>query len=502
MSAIDRDRLELESFVESPLARFRAWRAGGRSPQGEFIAGAERHRIRIFRAGNRSGKSTCGAVDTLLHVLGWHPRQVFAPPLKWWVSGLSFGVIGEVVWPKIKAMLPEDQVAAISWLRRRDEIPLSVTFRNGSEITFKSADQGREKYQGADLHGIWLDEEHPGDVVEECRARLMDYGGFLSGTFTPLARHAWVQELEAEPDTLTVRASMLEALEAGLLDRASVERYSRALTERQRRVRIFGDFVARQGAVYGDFDRSRHCATVRDGALWRGRNHIAPWPIPPGWRRYRSVDFGYANPSAFLQVAECPHTGRAIVERLYYQSEIRISRWAELLADPDRWGSRRVSLVCDHDANGRAELEALGFATRPANKTIDTGLETVERFLANEAGDGAPMLILALTEEHDDALGRVDAERLAWEFGEYRYPEARAGTDAKDAPVKKDDHALDALRYLLVDFEKSHGGPPLPPGYEPDAESGRSIFDGRRSLFENDNRRDRHSGFAPRLPRR
>ncbi len=67
-------RAALEDFLASPLARFESWRTpDGDSPQGEFLRAAATHRRRVFRSGNRVGKTTAGAVDTLLHLLGWHP---------------------------------------------------------------------------------------------------------------------------------------------------------------------------------------------------------------------------------------------------------------------------------------------------------------------------------------------------------------------------------------------------------------------------------------------
>jgi terminase large subunit-like protein len=42
-----------------------------------------------------------------------------------------------------------------------------------SYLGFKSYDQGRRKFQGTGKHVIWLDEEPPADVYEECLLPLM-----------------------------------------------------------------------------------------------------------------------------------------------------------------------------------------------------------------------------------------------------------------------------------------------------------------------------------------
>jgi phage terminase large subunit-like protein len=55
-----------------------------------------------------------------------------------------------------------------------------------SYLGFKSYDQGRRKFQGTGKHVIWLDEEPPADVYDECLLRLMTTNGLMLCTFTPL----------------------------------------------------------------------------------------------------------------------------------------------------------------------------------------------------------------------------------------------------------------------------------------------------------------------------
>lgn len=468
--------IDLEAYLRSPLGKFSPWVAGGRSPQRDFVRAAATHRARLFRAGNRCGKTTVGCVDTLLHLLGWHPFSIHRPPVRWWVSGLDweFGV-GQVLWPTMRELMPWDQVRGISYARRSEpELPNTITFRNGSQLTFKSGDSGRRKYQGAKLHGIWFDEEHPADVVEEGRARLLDTGGYFTATLTPVMRARWVLALEREKGTHVSTASLFDAAEAGLVDRTAAQQYADGLPERQRAVRVEGRYVALEGAVYPDFNRGTHVASPQGDALVCDGKVIAPWPLPKTWPRRAAIDFGYANPCAVVVGATDPRNGRLLVERCYYASWIRASVWAEHL--------RRVlpplvlPPVADHQANERAELAGKGVVTRPANKDdVVRGLEAVERRLVRTLPDGAPALVLVADRKNDPHLGRCDADKLAWELESYHYPPQGDAdrTDVRDLPVKKDDHACDALRYLVVDVDR--GGPRLPPGYT--ARAGQAVTD-------------------------
>jgi phage terminase large subunit-like protein len=65
---------------------------------------------------------------------------------------------------------------------------VSVRHASGgtSVLGFKSYDQGRRKFQGTAKHLVWLDEEPPLDVYQECLTRLMTTDGLMLCTFTPL----------------------------------------------------------------------------------------------------------------------------------------------------------------------------------------------------------------------------------------------------------------------------------------------------------------------------
>lgn len=412
---------------------------------------ARRRAVRVFRAGNRAGKTFVGGWDVAAAALGTHPTFPFRPPLNIWVSALDrdYG-IAQVVWPALKRWIPPEEIAGSpAWHRREPESPLTVRLRNGSQIDFKTADSGREKYQGTGLHLAWLDEEHPGDIVEEVRARLLDYGGCLNITCTPLLRSKWLTDLEREEGTVVVRASMLDAARAGTIDLAAVERYAKSLPERQRRVRVYGDVVALEGAVWPSFKAETHVAKPRDGWLWIGDRKVCEWPIPreKGRPRYAAADFGVGHPMAVGRGWHDGLAGRLIVERCWSAPGTRYSRWAKVLR-PELI-DLAAPMWCDRDAGGRLEFEAQDVVTAPAFKEVVIGLELVERLL-EPRDDGLPGIVLAEDESltHEE-FGRCDAKQLAWEMEHYHYPEARDGQPLKaDGPVKKDDDCCDMLRYL------------------------------------------------------
>lgn len=443
-------------MLGAPLAGWAPWSSAQRA----FVATTASPLV--YRAGNRSGKTVALCVRHVLLALGLHPLSArLPPPVRIWLVALDweFGV-GQVLWPELRRWLPKDAVRSILWWRAREpSLPASVVLRNGSEIAFKSAESGREKFQGADLHAVGVDEEIAGDVVEECRARLLRAGGVFAAALTPIRRERWPLDLEREPGARVVRASMSELAAAGRLDAGAVARYLASLPERQRRVRDLGDYAALEGLVYPAFDRARHCVVPRGTSLVDGAGRgVAPYPVPADWPRYAALDPGYAHPCAVVVAAQDPFTGALLVERCWYASGIRLAVWAEYLRGLPRLAE---PLQVDADRPEYAELRAAGADVVPAWATILPGIEAVERRLHLREG-GRPGLYLVVDGATHLALGRADADRVAWEMEAYRYPPQRdddAVALRKDAPLQRDDHAMDALRYLIARRDLGTRGP-------------------------------------------
>lgn len=492
-AALAKARRHAELYLLSALGRFDPWEVDGESPQRLLIRGARDHRVRIYRGGNRTGKTTVGSVDSALRICDWHPFVELPPrgrKRRAWIVGVDWEHgIGEIIWPELKRWLPEAILPRrnITWYKAKDpEIPKAAVTTTGWRIDFKSAEAGRSKFQGAKLDLAWIDEEVPGDIAEEIRARLVDRGGSLLVTETPLAGEQWLLELEEEERTQVVTASMSMAAQAivqdvetgelePMLDQDAVSAFLDELPENQRKVRDLGEPGVREGRVYKEWSPRIHVLAPKDGALVdaTGRK-LYPWPIPRGWPRFAAIDFGYANPCAVVVCAEDPASGTLIAERGLYASSVRASAWARILKGERARGRPRflpnlaTHLIADHQADERAELMAAGIPTQPARKDVVPGLETVERYLHVRPSTGRPKLYVVVSPRgspfpsHPD-VGRMDLQKLAWELGRYRYPErGKAKQDGRDLPLKRDDHAADALRYLLAYHERVRGSWRLP----------------------------------------
>jgi phage terminase large subunit-like protein len=454
---------EIRDRLSTPIFRaFRPWvTPDGRSPQRDFLQSAATHRVRVYRGGNRTGKTTIGAVDLILRALGWHPFARHRAPIHAWVVAPDWDRVANVVWrDAIKPWLPKEKIRSVDWIRVSEpECPRAIVLTNGSVIEFKSAEARIDKFAGSKIHYLWIDEECDKELFGEMRIRLLDYGGDLALTLTPVRRKLWVQDLEGENEgrtTRLVRASTLDAAAAGVfkihgVDEAEVEGMLRTYDERERRVRGLGDFAGFEGLVYPDFDKDRHVLRPVGDTLVDGRGEVVyQWPLPADWDRYAAMDFGFSNPGCIPLAVHDPNHDALLVTNVWHQNYLTIDKWVKIAK---QLPPTLYPLICDHDAGDRAVLEANGVYTVPAIKDEwpMAGTPVSRRLL--ETADGRTRLYFVVHDRDrapiDRLTGRCDAFKAVEEIQGYRFKDRdERKPDPRDEPVKKDDHAMDSIRYM------------------------------------------------------
>jgi phage terminase large subunit len=121
----------------------------------------------------------------------------------------------------------------------------------------------------------------------------------------------------------------------------------------------------------------------------------------------------------------------------------------------DRDGMLPDAIVCDHDLEDRMTLERhLGLSTIAAKKDVSTGIEAVQRRLQKDK-IGQPALRICQNSviKRDPELVSIKKPTcLEEEVSTYVWdmrPQPGGG-NTREAPVKQDDHACDALRYAVA----------------------------------------------------
>ncbi len=430
-----------------PLARYNKGKVHAK--QMAFHRCLKRNRW-VF-GGNRSGKTECGAVETVWLARGIHPFRPNKPDVSCWVVSLSQQVQRDVAQQKILYYLDK------SWIREIvmesgsksspefgviDYIVIDNVFGGVSKIAFKSCEAGREKFQGTSLDFVWFDEEPPQPVYEECRMRVLDRNGHVFGTMTPLKGLTWVYDeiYLNRHNSQEVWYEFMEWSDNPYLNSAEVQALSECLSSEQLESRRYGRFTQSNGLVYPEFGDA---------------NVVEPFDVPCEWQDEISIDPGLNNPLSAHWYAR-DFDGSVYVIAEHYEAKRDVAYHAQKIKEicdrlcwkRDRFG--RLSVLMDsaanqHTLNGQRSVAEL-FAEQgvTVNTRVDKGLYTginrVKSLLKPLSGPPKLYIFSSCVNMLREIKGYF------WGSG--------------DAPVKRDDHAMDDLRYYVCNAYERYVDPP------------------------------------------
>jgi phage terminase large subunit-like protein len=276
----------------------------------------------LLRAGNQRGKTITAAYKTACHLTGiypdWWEGVRFTKATRGWVAGAGGVLVRDGPQEKLcgrsrggeatlgTGMIPRDLFEGKPSLGHGvtglyDTIFVKHVAGGISSATFKSYDQGVEKFQSEPLDWIWLDEEPPMDVYEECVTRTTATQGVVYVSLTP--RRGWTPLLkrflrektpsrvdihmlhdEAKHITAEMHAVMLQSWQA-----------------HERAARSDGIPTLGSNAVFEDVaEESLAVPLVLNGA---DVLHMGNVVRTEHWYKLWAVDFGIGHPFAAVLLA-------------------------------------------------------------------------------------------------------------------------------------------------------------------------------------------------------
>lgn len=435
---------ELEKRAQSPIAQYNA---GGKKHKKQIAFHKCKKRNRWVFGGNRSGKTECGAVEAVWMARGIHPYRKNRPDVFGWVVSLTAQVQRDVAQKKILHYLRPDWIADIVMQSGKkdapergvvDQIAVKNVFGGISVIGFRSCDQGREKFQGSSLDFVWFDEEPPEDIYTECLMRVVDKCGEIFGTMTPLKGLTFVYRdiylnQKRNPE---VWYEFMEWADNPFLSKKEIALLENTMDETILQARRYGKFCTREGLVYPEFDESVHV--------------IEPFDVPKEWQDTLSIDPGLHNPlSAHWYAVD--YDGNVYVVAEHYRAGEDVDFHARALHEISerlgwkRDGKGRISALIDSAAGQRTLSSAKSvselFYERDVlvnprvNKDVFGGIARVKSYLNRK--NGLPNLYIFSC-----------CTNMIREFKGYFW-------GSGESPEKKDDHAMDELRYYLMTRPKN-----------------------------------------------
>lgn len=182
---------------------------------------------------------------------------------------------------------------------------------------------------------------------------------------------------------------------------------------------------------------------------WNGAEHVVePFDIPKEWPRWRAIDWGYAAPFVCLWLSRDPDSGRIYVYREYTAKQLTDRQQARIIreltspgeninityADPSMWAKKNVADVVTSIAD---EYRIEGIILTPADNDRIDGKQRIHRLLA-KLPDGKPGLqVMSNCEYLIETMETIPSSL----------------SRPEDVDTEADDHAYDALRYALTNYD-------------------------------------------------
>lgn len=431
----------------------------------------------ILEGPYETGK-TIGCLQKLNALLGKYPRARALMVRGTYASLCNSAVV--TYENKVLPYPPGHPKCAVTKLGKSK--PELYTYPNGSTITLGGLDNP-DKFLSAEYDYIYINqaEEIALDSYEKLVGRATGRAGNVPypqvmGDCNPDIPTHWILQRERlkrfksrHEDNPTLYDQATGTLTPqGEISMAALNALTGVRLKRGR----YGLWVGVEGMVYEEWNRDLHL--------------INRFEIPKSWRRIRVIDFGFTNPFVCLWIA-IDGDGRMFVYRQLYMSQRTVARHMVDIHIHSR-GEQYENTLSDHDAEDRAtlaqevivddpvlveRLKAAGFAvkngnvklsgiaSKPADKRVTVGIEKVQQRLKVAGDNKARIYILRDSLVEVDALlkGKFKPLCLEDELPAYAWEVPKEGKNAKEEPVKADDHALDTLRYGAMYLD---GGIQLP----------------------------------------
>lgn len=406
------------------------------------------NRFQVVVGGRRVGKSKMALMELIKHCLET-PKA-----MGWWVSP-TIAMAREVGWEEFRDYKDILDPA----IENVHETLLRVTFKNGSHLYFKGADN-EKGLRGRGISMLVIDEAafvDPDIWTRALRPALSDKQGRAILISTPNGRN-WFYDLAeyASREDNDWGYYHWPTIMNPLITEQELREAANLISEIDFRQEYLAEFITREGMVYDDFSHENiiPIETIMD-ADGNWRIALLSPSLHDGFEVFLGIDFGYANPTAICFMAVNKDT-----REVYQFDEIYLSR-----TPIDQVEAAIVSKLAQHkldpsqvkaiytDPAGNAEdlssgispvdfLRMSAFRWTVYNKKtkITPGIALVRSFI--RASNGVRRYFI--TSNCIESIKSLNG---------YTYAKKTQSTETINEEPLKDgihDHMCDAIRYFFV----------------------------------------------------
>lgn len=425
-------------------------------------------RFKALAWGRRSGKSLGIAMYTMLKAIEKQGNYyIIAPTYKqaksiYWADILKVLIPGAIIddtneqelsikfQPLDYELQTEDILGYNIRSKHNPDMPMSTIYLKGAD--------NPDSLRGVSLSGAVLDEfaffQHPSDTWRKIvRPALADQQGWAIFSSTPDGvNNAFYDIVETAQTAMRDGRTDWFFSHATMLDNTSIkhrhEEWSQTKMEYERDGKIDewvqeweAKFTTPSSLVYNEFDIDTHV--------------INPMMIPRNNMTYAiGMDFGLKDPFAVVFVAIDPDENWYIYDEIYLP-DLPVDKMARLLHQKmgDQYFTRIIG-----DAAGATEIASLRSKelgdnrvwVTPSKKgkdSIRNGIRLVKTKMYVRESTGKPKLYVG-----------QNCKATIREFQEYKRLRDAWG-EVSETPEDKNNHLMDALRYLVLDHTSGAGTP-------------------------------------------
>jgi len=416
-------------------------------------------RFRLPNCGRRFGKSTMAGRDL-------EPRLII-PNRTYWIVGPTYD-LGEkefrVIW--------NDLIVGQRWGLEKDikraynkkQGNMFIQFPWNTRLEVRSADHPENLVGEALDHAIMSEAaKHKQETWERfIRPALADRRGTADFPTTPEGYNwlyaEWMHGQDATmPEYESWRFPSWDNpfVYPGGRDDAEIRLLERTMTPEAFLQEIGADFGSFVGKIYPEWDIQKHVTNV---------------PFIPELPNYLAIDWGYTNPSAWIEFQVTPQD-EIRVWREHYRAYMTLPEHIDAMKNREQPEGYHLDLAfadaADPSAAATVTTNLVGCYAMPEAKEVwREGIDLVRSFMA-ERDTGRELDEYGTPELRPAFLVDFSCIYTIHEFNNYKAPGSVNGRNVPELGNKAQDHSMDAIRYGLMHLYKCGATSHLSDVYRP-----------------------------------
>jgi len=415
------------------------------------------HRYRVVCAGRKFGKSTCARQELVMNAIFYKSKKkkgIFQPPNFWIVSPtIKQGRLNH--WRQLIAEIPNEFI-----LRKRggpaiDNTNMTIELVNGAIIHIVGAENA-DRIRGAGVMGMVVDEAAyiPSKVWSMVlKPELLQTKGWCLFISTP-AGYNWFYDIWKRGQTKD-KKSAWKSWRFTTYDSPRMKDPERLKDLEDERANsavetfaqeYLASFEKLEGLIYKEFDEKTHV--------------VDEMPNEPGGWYFRAIDWGTRDPACVLFAKVFPNKRVYIYDEIY-ETDLSTADLADKIraksydkpfqntyADP----AGRQNIIDMNVTHKIPITRALRETSTTKKNWVNLGIDKVKERLKGRLPDEKPILMVT-----------KECENLIREFGIYSWKEnPDPDKNSPGVPEDANNHAMDALRYLIISYAVNEDESELP----------------------------------------